>query len=94
MTRHKRERTGTNVSNEANRTNSGTTPTPEPARVEGNSQKVTMTFSSSNISDPVINNCGGDSISTSNVNGARITIAKKVVNHYHAVGPRQRRWRR
>ncbi|THU78644.1 hypothetical protein K435DRAFT_876414 [Dendrothele bispora CBS 962.96] len=83
MTRHKRERTGTN---EANRTNSCTTPIPEPAHVGGNSQKVTMTFSSSNISDPVINNCGGDSISTSNVHAARITIAKKVVNvkHYHA----------
>ncbi|THU90652.1 hypothetical protein K435DRAFT_781109 [Dendrothele bispora CBS 962.96] len=95
MTRHKRERTDTNEAT-TNRTNSGTTPTHGPARVRGNSQKVTMTFSSSSISDPVINNCGGDSISTSNVHGARITIAKKVVNvkHYHAVGLHQRRWRR
>ncbi|THU83481.1 hypothetical protein K435DRAFT_784175, partial [Dendrothele bispora CBS 962.96] len=86
MTRHKRERTNTNEAT-TNRTNSGTTPTHGPARVRGNSQKVTMTFSSSSISDPVINNCGGDSISTSNVHGTRITIAKKVVNvkHYHAV---------
>ncbi|THU78647.1 hypothetical protein K435DRAFT_786170 [Dendrothele bispora CBS 962.96] len=95
MTRHKRERTDTNEAT-TNRTNSGTTPTHGPARVRGNSQKVTMTFLSSSISDPVINNCGGDSISTSNVHGVRITIAKKVVNvkHYHAVGLRQRRWRR
>ncbi|THU90656.1 hypothetical protein K435DRAFT_801833 [Dendrothele bispora CBS 962.96] len=90
MTRHKRERVGANEAT-TSRTNSGTTLTPGSARVRGNNQKVTMTFSSSSISDPAINNYGGDSISTSNVHGARITIAKKVVNvkHYHGVRARR-----
>ncbi|THU79681.1 RnaseH-domain-containing protein [Dendrothele bispora CBS 962.96] len=82
MTRDKRETGMGNTLNEAttNWRNSGTALTPGPTHVRGNNQQVTMDFSSSSISHPVINNCGGDNISTSNDYSMRITIANRVVN--------------
>ncbi|THU83480.1 hypothetical protein K435DRAFT_971547 [Dendrothele bispora CBS 962.96] len=96
MLRGSKETIGTENANEAttNRKNPGTTLTPEPAYVRGNSQKVTTTFSSSSISNAVFNNCGGDNVNTSNDHSVNITIAGKVVNHYHAVGEHQRKWKK